>query len=302
MKTISRRRLVSLCIYVGLIAVLGLGVWLWEIDWHRSALVGIGAGLVAFLGPLPGLLTPEARERWLVLVFVSCLIGLGSWYSFERVEQEKREIEGDLAFEHRLLERVPTESKDAICLAAARPLQALLNGSHEYERIRREATELSALCPGNGHALYFFGEASRILGTEGDMLTGFKAYLFNADKHRAEADNGDADACYARPSGFCAERAAYVDHLLANYFFVRATRVNGQAKWQPLEEVVTHELSMQSRRDIGFHADETILDSVDLLRRTAAALKDAGGDPSAGQKLAEQIGAARAREVAGPER
>jgi hypothetical protein len=54
-----------------LLILLGLGVWLWHIAWHRSVLVSVGAGAVALLGPIPGLLTPESRRKWLVLLCLS---------------------------------------------------------------------------------------------------------------------------------------------------------------------------------------------------------------------------------------
>jgi hypothetical protein len=275
--------------------LLGLGVWLWRIDWHRSVLVGVGACAVALLGPIPGLLTPESRRKWLVLVFVAALIGAGTWYAAKSGEQQLEETREDLSFALSALALSPAEMKDSVCKSMARPLQHLIR-SREYEKAQRQSLMLQTLSPANGHALFFAGEAFRGLNDDGEMLTAFNAYLFNADKRGQESSNGDADVCYDRPSGYCAERAAWVDHLLANHFFARGMNIEGSRKTVPLGNAVAHELSMYKRRATGFRADATTLDSVDLLRRTAAQLKAMAAQSSEADSLANSV--ERARNVA----
>src|SRR5436853_472893 len=135
------------------------------------------------------------------------------------------------------------------------------------------ATFGTALRSANGHALYFEGEAYRGLKDYGEMLSAFRSYLFNADKDPAEAFEGDANACYDRPSGYCGERTAWIEHLLANYFFARAQRSRESEKTTALQQAVTEVGYMMKSRQIGFNADLTTRDTTDLLRETAEQLK-----------------------------
>jgi hypothetical protein len=275
-----------------ILILIGLGVWLWHIGWHRSVLVSVGAGAVALLGPIPGLLTPESRRKWLFLVLVAALIGVGTWYAVKSGEQQLEETREDLSFAFSALALSPAEVKDSVCKSMARPLQQLIK-SREYEKARRQSRMLQTLSPANGHALFFAGEAFRGLHDNGQMLTAFNYYVFNADKRGQESSNGDADVCYDRPSGYCAERAAWVDHLLANHFFASGMNIEGSKKTVPLENAVAHERSMYKRRATGFRADATTLDSVDLLRRTAEQLKPIAAQSSEADSLANSVEQAR---------
>lgn len=96
--------------------------------------------------------------------------------------------------------------------------------------------KLLELDPANGHALYFSGELSRLLhqelftpkgclrpdsAAEGADLSpyenDFYRYLDNARSLPAAETGGDTGVgiCYARRSGYCPQRTAWVDHLLS---------------------------------------------------------------------------------------
>lgn len=50
---------------LGVLIVFLVCVALWEIAWLRPYLAAGGAGLAAFLGPIPGIISPDSRSKWL---------------------------------------------------------------------------------------------------------------------------------------------------------------------------------------------------------------------------------------------
>jgi hypothetical protein len=92
-----------------------------------------------------------------------------------------------------LLKQIPPDVQNELCMKEARPLQQLVLNRKYQGAVRRSAI-LRALRPDNGHALAFAGYAYQGLMDYGEMLTALRRYLHYADKNRAEAFNGDADA------------------------------------------------------------------------------------------------------------
>ncbi len=219
---------------------------------------------------------------------VAALIGVGTWYASKYEENQRNEARYDEMFSESLLKQLSPNVKDELCKGVARPLQQLVI-HRDYQGAKRGSTILRAFRPANGHALYFGGEAYRGLEDYGEMLSAFRSYLYNADKNPVEAYEGDADQCYARPSGYCAERTAWIEHLLGNYFFVRAQRLRGSAKIVALQQAVTDEGYMTRARKIGFNADLTTRDTTDLLRQTAEQLKALDQSPTKALSLLSQV-------------
>ena len=56
---------------LAVVAMFAACVFLWEISWLRPFLAAAGSGVAAFLGPIPGIISPEARTKWLGSIFRS---------------------------------------------------------------------------------------------------------------------------------------------------------------------------------------------------------------------------------------
>ena len=279
-------------VWFGAVAVLFLMasvcVWLWHIEWLRPWLASFGTALVALVGPIPGLLSPEARSKWLVLVAVAALVGVGTWYATMYEENAREDARYDASFSESLLKRVRPDASAELCRIAACPLRELLH-HREYRGVERASSILRAFSPANGHALYFAGEAYLGLQDNGQMLTAFRSYLYNADKNPDEAYVGDANQCYSRPSGYCGERTAWVENLLANYFFASAQKLPGSERIAALQQTVTELGYMVRSRKIGFNAVLTVRDTEDLLRQTAEQLKALNQEPSRAELVLSQV-------------
>jgi hypothetical protein len=275
-------------IALALVVTISICVWLWHVEWLRPWLASFGAALVVALGPIPGLLRPEVRSKWLALVGVAVLIGIGTWYATKYEENERDDARHDALFSESLLKKVPSGAQDELCKDEAKPLQQLVLHRNYQEAVRR-TTILRDLSPANGHALAFAGYGYEGLKDYGEMLTAFRRYLYYADKNKSEAFSGDAEFCYERVSGYCAERTAWIENLLAKYYFERAQREQGSQKTASLQQAITEVDYMLKARNIGFDSDSTALDTVDLLNETADQLRNLGQTPDKPLALAAQV-------------
>jgi hypothetical protein len=265
----------------GMISILFLIVVVCIVLWHYERLqpwiASIGSAMVTILGTAPGLMNPEMQRKWLALVGVAALIGLGTLFASKYEEAQRDNARNSAEFSKSLLRRsgIAPAVGDQLCKGAAREIQQLVLGKQFGEVLRRTEV-LRIVQPGNGHVLAFEGYAYRGLKDYGSMLTAFNNYEHNADKNQADALSGAQEDCYDRPSGFCAERTALVAHYLADYSYLLAQTSRGAAKIQNLQDVVTHEKDMLKTRTIGFRGDSSVPDSVSLLRDTAGQLAALG--------------------------
>lgn len=144
------------------------------------------------------------------------------------------------------------------------------------------------------NALYFSGEALRVLGRRGDMLGAFKNYLYEADQDKKEAYDGSRDVCYKRASGYCAERTAYIDHLLANDAFAHALTLQGSSRIKGIDEALDSVEETVNVSPCGFKSDYTIKSSEDLLEQIGTNLNQLGRSPDLAKRLLLRLQAAKA--------
>jgi hypothetical protein len=80
----------------------------------------------------------------------------------------------------------------------------------------------------NGHGLYFSGEVWRVRAKQdpsradfcrGRMREHFFRYLATEPSLAPSERDGDAAACYLREKGYCVERTAWINHLMAIDFY-----------------------------------------------------------------------------------
>jgi hypothetical protein len=158
------------------------------------------------------------------------------------------------------------------------------------------------LDPNNGTALYYSGElrrhSNRALFTENScpIADGLKAQKgeldhFEADFYRyldieaslADSDKGGAISsgiCYSRPSGYCPQRTAWIDHLLANDLYQEAlvsddpvAQTNALERALKLEQSAA-QLYQDQNHNPGFTQCET---TETLIRMIQARLRPHGG-------------------------
>jgi len=197
---------------------------LWQFESLRPILATAGAGLAAFLGPIPGIISAEARSKWLVTIFVSALIAAGTWFATQDLADQVRARDADLAqmskrldthkeFTITLLGLTHGEAQDAVFVQAALLLKELQLAG-QYKSVIDLAMPMLRLRPGNGAALAFVGYAYRGLGDMPEAKRRLQNYLAEA-ANVSDAQDGPQRKCYDRADGFCAERTGWIEHLVA---------------------------------------------------------------------------------------
>lgn len=120
--------------------------------------------------------------------------------------------------------------KSAVVKSRARTMRKEL-ARQNYDCVLDIALVLIENAQDNGHGLYFSGEAWRgkaktITKTSdtsrGKMRDAFFRYLDNEPRQPISELGGNAEACYQREKGYCAERTAWINHIMANDYYQQA--------------------------------------------------------------------------------
>ncbi len=175
-------------------------------------------------------------------------------------------------------------------------------GNGDFRQAEKLIEVLKALDPQNGHAWYFAGEIKRIrnsaLFTAKSCFKGWpagkpenlEAYQQDFYYYREVAitlpaveTGGDpgSEACYSRAKGYCAQRMAWIYHLLANDFYVHALALTGRDRIAPLNRA--REFAVEARkyrRPEGGEGFDQCIDTTALLEKIDEELKPASMLPS----------------------
>jgi|CXWL01.1.fsa_nt_gi hypothetical protein len=283
------------------VAILIFCILLWEVTWLRPYLAAGGAGVAAFLAPLSGIISPEARTKWLSSILIAALIAVFTWFGAADLDTrldasndalhlaETRNASYLRAFET-VLKESSGEAQDGFIMAAGRMCRQLYR-SKQPQAVLDLSLLILSVQPNNGHGLYFAAEAHRDLHDAGGAVGRLQNYIAQAD-HEPDASVGDAAACYARANGFCAERTGWVLHLMANNLVTDAAQLAADAREQALwdafrQEKRNLELRKWSRKeeqdelaDAGqpFRLQGTVRSSCEILRIVERELAVLGQD------------------------
>ena len=286
--------------------VLGACVWAWRFESWRPFLATAGAATAAFAGPLPGLLSPEIRGKWLFAVAIATLITAGVWFATKDLEESLKhaavrsaELEGAvsqregvikqresdiaaasirLAGERKmfgaLMRQQEPKTRDAFLMSSGRQLRALY-GNREYLEAEGLAATIIEIDPANGHGLYYGAEVYRHNKDLPNMRDLFQKFLA-ASEAFPTALTGSANDCYDRPHGYCLERIAYVNHLMALEYLRAAAEAGGKEKVEPLLAAMRFGMRDLTIRPDGFRGEDQFISSCEVLRVIARDLAAQG--------------------------
>ncbi|HEX8140894.1 MAG TPA: hypothetical protein VF544_25225 [Pyrinomonadaceae bacterium] len=227
---------------VKLILVIVISVGFLILGWYgfpsfRPHMIAIGTALGAMFSAIPGLISEneKMKVKWFYAVLGSLIVGGVTWYTTFDLSNQlevKREEAASLQSRYHMLNadlrRYARATGDQMILEAARMLNAEWRDNilakppdqrdytHNDELIRF----ISDLDPTNGHALYFRGETKRKKKTPGGSQEDFMRYL-EIEASLPEEEKGGStqqSVCTARPKGYCKQRTAWIEHLLASDF------------------------------------------------------------------------------------
>ena len=208
---------------------------------------------------------------WMISIFVAAAITAGTWLATrdlegrldgareaalaaERATVAAREAAASAretdaahdAFITKVLIGLPPAARRALFETAPRQLWSVYNDkkkkadAKDHQVVLDMAQMLLEVDRQNGHALYYAGEAYAKLGNFPEMIRMLQHYLASARQH-SEAAAGEAHDCYARASGYCGERVAWVAHILADNALTEALKLSGPERAAKLAQAFDYE-------------------------------------------------------------
>lgn len=251
-------------------AIVAAGVSLWHVIALHSYIIGVGAGMAAFLAPLPGLVRPQAKGKWHMAVALSAVIGLGVWFGADSMAEARESAERRLDTQRRSTEialmNLPAPARDAVILSIIMDVKKQYH-EREFLSVLDLVHIIKSTDEANGHALYYAGEAYRSLQNRIDMRGALQHYLAEASR-RADSVDGDAARCYERPHGYCGERTEWVNHLMANDYAAEADASPEARRADLLLTAYRYEHHVLETRPLGFYGLQTVKSSCETLKHT----------------------------------
>jgi hypothetical protein len=225
------------------VLISGALVFIWAsrskewLPWVATGAAGFGATFCAAAGMMP----PQVRGRWLMNIAGGIFAALVTWYTafdqnnqitnwhdrFEAIKIRHDLLQNDLKH---YVEALPSDNaaeilKKASVILVNRFAEGAKSAIDAKRAFRPEdfysaqdvISFMSVLDRSNGHALYYAGEIARKTGDPDNGHQQFFRYLETESTLGAAARIGGTtiDACRT-PSGYCRQRTAWIDHLLAN--------------------------------------------------------------------------------------
>jgi hypothetical protein len=201
-------------------------------------------GVLKLKLPLIGEISSDTLSVTLILLSVPLLILAHQITVRDRELAAADKSSSEKANFQKLLETVSAQDRGPLFvtmakqmrndLAKAGPSANAAVAAAALDRIEATAAQILNVESDNGHGLYFQGEIFRIKGDAVRFRGQFRRFLSVAAVKSPPSftNHSDAEACYADPAGFCAERIAWVSHLLANDYLRDALSENdpGQKK------------------------------------------------------------------------
>ncbi len=171
--------------------------------------------------------------------------------------------------------------KPAVIKSAARTMREKFR-SQNLDCVSGLASVLLKDDQDNGHGLYYSGEVWRVKAkldparadfSRDRMREHFFRYIAREQKLAPGERDGDGAACYQREKGYCAERTAWIDHLMAlDYYQQGQDAVDKNIKIQRLRRA-----SEFVENDLKFGGFDQGLPSLELKRKIAEDLQKLGG-------------------------
>jgi len=243
----------------------------------------IGTALATLFGAIPGLISEKSRGRWIYAVVGTAFVGLLQWYSTSELE-DRLKITGNELHKAQLLREdvknftIPSDGKLFVNLASVLDREwqtsvlARQPSQRDYGHIDEITSFMLSVDPNNGHALYYNGQEKRARKMLGSSQEDFFKYL-EVEHGLPDSERGGSTLrkeCYDRAKGFCKQRTAWIQHLLANDFIEEAKITKGCASFQTAREYAKQALANYNGE---FHGDGQGIPTMDVLRMSDDGLK-----------------------------
>lgn len=230
-----------------LVACLIIASFFFAVIWSkfpgfRPFLVVLAAALGTMFAAIAGF-SPTFYGKIVPAFLASVLVGIGTWFTTFQLDDERKSLQSRLTLFHETFvdaaSALPEGERSDLILKLAKILSTQTALKH-FDHVDDLSGIILKVAPDNGHGLYFSGEASRIrsfyeraslAAIDREHMRGqFDRYLSIEATLSFDQRNGAANACYNRSRGFCAERTAWINNLMANDFFDQALQATDQQR------------------------------------------------------------------------
>jgi hypothetical protein len=238
------------------VALLILGAaffWLWQMQEWQVPISATAAGLGAVLAAGAGLVSPEEKGRWILAIAGGIFTAWVTWYAngalayqlnaeTEVAESWRNRFETSHSDFTQYVRELPPDAVAQLVGAAGTKLRTRFNaaiaikgfGPKNFQTSRDIIDFIKSFRNenDNGHVQYFLGEIERKSKDPQQGHQRFFAYLRGAED--SGTDRGAlGDVPCRTADGFCRERTAWVNNLLAHDFFADAEKM--QQAGQPYQ-------------------------------------------------------------------
>ncbi len=254
----------------------------------RARMVPIGTALAALFGAIPGLISEKTRGRWIYALVGTVFVGVLTWHTTTKLEDQLETTRNDL---HNLESRYHLLEEDVRNYARRSGGQLIidfaniLDGEWKTKILakqpdQRDFTHIDDIIrfiltvdPLNGHALYFNGQAKRARKMPGAGQHDFFQYL-EVEEGLSAKERGEStarDVCYQRMKGYCRQRTAWIQHLLANDYAREASNTKNCELFQKAKNYATKALVNFPG---GFTGEGQGISTTQVLKNTEIELKN----------------------------
>jgi len=204
----------------------------------RPYVIALVASIGAIFTAMPGLVSDTPFVRVTTAFVCALFVGAGTWYTAVDQDRAKALLQRQLDVRTRQLDVLHTTFIKSIGRTAehrSESIEDLANllqtewAAGRYEDVLQLTSWLSEISPENGHTLYYAGEVYRVQDNLEDMRGSFKRYLAKSDAI-ADSRIGTAADCYKRANGFCGERTAWIEHMMANDTYTSALSMRNRVE------------------------------------------------------------------------
>jgi hypothetical protein len=208
--------------------------------------LGPAAGIAAALGAIltaASAFTSRASFRWIIVVIGGVLTGWAAWYPTAELNDDLKSKSQQLFDDDRRLQfaklhlaQITSDfPTDNVLTKAGSLLSGEFNAeltASDFAKHRRQqdfgvSQDLIDLLrffdKKNGHAFYYQGEIDRKIGRSDNGHQNFFAYINEEPLVPHARDGGPSIEACRSPRGYCLQRTAWINHLVANDFYEDAT-------------------------------------------------------------------------------
>jgi hypothetical protein len=248
---------------------------LYQVPVLRPYLVAFVAAVGALFAAMPGIFSDTPLVRWTAAIVGGVCVGAGTWYTATDLEERLRIQQQLNSAISTAVNQITPEERAPLLVKLASSMLYMFDHGH-YAAVHELSNVVLRIVPENGHALNFNGEYWRINKNRENMRGSFKRYL--AHSHSvAESRTGSRTNCYERASGYCAERTAWISHMMANDFYAEAVgAANATEKKDGLQQALRFARDALTLHRCGFEKTTSFESTIRIQSRAIAALAGLG--------------------------